>query len=473
MITQEQRDQEKAILEKERELHPELFEREPAIDSREWLAHIGIGHVFAEYPVGYIRYLPQDFVVEEVSLNKSIVTVDPAPLFQEPIQKGRLWEGELVKIDRSTLEAKDEIASLLQIPPTSVGWAGIKDRFAITSQLMSFSGIQDPQIFTKLDSDYLFLKNLRRGQNVVTTGKLWGNRFIITVRTPQAITQKEQERIQQNVQEIQRDGFWNFFSFQRFGTPRLNSHIAGKFLFQGAYEETVRSFMGYLSPREVPFFQNIRKEAERQSGNWEVIKNTMGPFPSQFPSELRMLEYLSQHPHDFLGALKTIPDQIRLWVYAYASYLFNKKLSQEIQKGEAPFTLPLVTSPRPQDWELYKEFLKEDGVQLPSPVWRAFPFIRPASQEWSTLQQAEIHGVKFQEKIVAMAFSLPKGAYATSFLAHFFQLVSHLPIVEGIDTKEVDAKELLGLGSLKETLERFKPVIEKLQLERAGGEAEE
>lgn len=473
MITNEERDTEKAILEKEQKLHPELFQREPAIDSPEWMSHIGIKKVFGEYPLGYIRYLPQDFVVEEVALNKSIFTVDPAPLFQEPIEKGRLWEGELVKVDRSTLEAKDEIASLLQIPSSSIGWAGIKDRFAITSQLMSFSSVSDPQIFTKLDSEYLFLKNLKRGQNVLTTGKLWGNRFIITVRTPQPVTPKEKERIQESIQEIQRDGFWNFFSFQRFGTPRLNSHIAGKLLFQGAYEETVRSFLGYLSSREVPFFQNIRKEAEKQWRNWEVIRNMMSPFPSQFPSELRMLEYLSLHPGDFLGALKTIPDQVRLWVYAYASYLFNKKLSQEIQKEEVPVFLPLVTSPRSQDWELYKEFLKEDGVRLPSPVWRAFPFIRPASQEWSTLQKAEIHGVKFEEKIAAMAFSLPKGAYATSFLAHFFQLASHLPIVEGIDTVDIDAKEFLGLGSLRETLERFRPVIKKLQLERAGGEAEE
>ena len=192
------------------------------------------------------------------------------------------------------------------------------------------------------------------------------------------------------------------------------------------------------------------------------------PFPTHFPIELQFVEHLLDNPKEFLGALHMAPDQVRLWIYAYDSYLFNRKLSQFIKEGEVPLTLPLLTSFSPLDWEPYKEFLEEDSVDIPSRHYKKFPFIRVASRTWPVLQRVEIHTIAFQDKIAVFAFSLPKGTYATTLLMNFFTLASGLPIVPGITNKKIDAKALLGLGNTQSTLERFKTVLELREQDIAG-----
>lgn len=460
-------ERERALLETEKQRAPHLFERPPLIDSPQELSWIGIEGVFEEFPVGYIKYLPQDFIVEEISLEKSLHTVEEGNLWKQG-EKISPLQAELVKMDCSTLGAKDELALHLGVPSSAIGFAGIKDHFALTSQAISIQGVAEPALIAKIKNERWFLKNVEEKKGMLKSGDLWGNRFLIAIRTPQEISSAEQDRIRTHLQEITEQGFWNFFSFQRFGTPRLNSHIAGRFLLNGDYEGTVKSFFLFRSHREIPYIGSMREGMETEWGNWELIRDMIKEFPSYFPSEIAIVNHLCQHPDDFLGALRTIPDQVRLWVYAYASYLFNRKLSMHIQNGEVPLKLPLITSPLKYDWDPYEQFLKEDGVKLPSRIPRDFPFIFFTPRTISTLQSVEVHDMRFQGKIATTSFSLPKGAYATTFLAHIFQLASNLPILPGIDTTSVDVKKILGLGSLEETLEYFQPVLSRLSEDRTG-----
>jgi tRNA(Glu) U13 pseudouridine synthase TruD len=186
-----------------------------------------------------------------------------------------------------------------------------------------------------------------------------------------------------------------------------------------------------------------------------------------------MIKYLLDHPGDFLGALHTLPDQVRLWIYAYDSYVFNRKLSELIQRGDVPLWLPFLTSFNPNDWKPYQKFLEEDGVKLPSRSYRDFPFIRVESRRCSTLQPIEIHAAVFNDRAASFSFSLPKGSYATSFLTSFFTLASGLPIVPGIYTDPVDAGTLTGRGSLAPVLERFKIVLDRHQADLQGNLMEE
>ena len=150
--------------------------------------------------------------------------------------------------------------------------------------------------------------------------------------------------------------------------------------------------------------------------------------------------------------------------------MFNRKLSQLIQKGEIPFTLPLLTSFNSQDWEPYKEFLKADKIDNPSLHYKDFPFIRVASRAWPTFREIEVQNITFRDNFAFFAFTLPKGSYATTFLMNFFNLASGMPVVEGIPTHSVDIKEVLGLGTLSPTLKRFQAVLEQREQDiQAGG----
>ncbi|MBI2123759.1 MAG: tRNA pseudouridine(13) synthase TruD [Candidatus Wildermuthbacteria bacterium] len=460
------REKEREFFEAERKRVPHLFEREPMVDSFEFQKWIGI-EVFPDtLPLGYLRLMPQDFIVEEVARDGTVHTVDvdpsPATSFE-----GKTVYADLVKIGISTLEAQSQIAEALSLQPQSIGFAGIKDRLALTSQAISIRDAAEADIL-KVQADNFFLKNIHQGKGALANGDLQGNRFTIVLRLQRPPSEKEVLKTHETLKQIKEEGFWNFFSFQRFGTPRLLSHKLGLRIIKGEFEEAVKMFLVHQSLRELPYFKHIREEMEKQWGNWEGMKTLLSPFPAHFPIELQFVEHLLGNPKDFLGALHTVPDQVRLWVYAYDSYLFNRKLSQFIKGGEVPINLPLLTSFSPRDWEPYKEFLEEDSVDIPSKYYKKFPFIRVASRTWPVLQRVEIHNIAFQDNFVLFAFSLPKGTYATTLLMNFFTLASGLPIIPGITNKEIDAKALLGLGSTQATLERFKTVLELREQDISG-----
>jgi len=472
-MTTEERQREHSTLEQERKRVPDLFHMEPLLDSPEMLRWIGIEEVFGEYPLGHIKYTPQDFIVEEIAGDKSISTVDVGSAVKSLGGKGATFYGELVKADMTTFAAREEVARILGTSIEDVGTAGLKDEVAITSQRISLRKVQDVQKLEHLQDENFFVKNITRGKGVLKRGDLYGNRFFIVIRTPQTISEKEKARVQKELKKIAEQGFWNFFSFQRFAAPRLNGHFIGKHLLKEEYKEAIENLLFFQSSREEPYFRRIREEVKEHWGNWQRIEKAMTPFPSRFPTELQVLRHLKSHPGDFVGALRTIPDQVRLWVYAYASFLFNKRISQAIKKGEVPFKLPFITSRHPTDWEWYREFLEQDKIVLPPLIYRTFPFLRTPSFVVSpavpTLQTVEVHNVHFLEKMMVLAFSLPKGTYATTFLAHLFQLSSEAPFPDGIDTNIIDSKALLELGLLTSVFEHFHGVLGRMAEKRSAG----
>jgi len=473
MMTPEERERERTLFQAEREKYPHLFVREPMTDDNSLLASIGIEGLRPDRPAGYLRLMPQDFIVEEISQDSAIHTVDINADLQEVFGTDSTIYCDLVKIGTSTLEIKDHLASLLDIEDKYIGYAGIKDRVALTGQAISIRGAPRLDALRKISQEEnFFLKNCRRGKGAIANGDLWGNRFIITVRTTSPLSSNQTHFIKNQSDEINETGFWNYFYIQRFGTPRLISHRLGLLIARGQYEETVKMFLTHTSERELPYFKNIRDEIKAMWGNWPEIIKRIELFPYHFHLELTLIRHLAGHPANFLGALCTIPDQIRIWIYAYDSYLFNKKLSELIATGEVPLSLPLATSFNRVDWEPYQKFLQEDEVKMPTQSWRDFPFVRVASRAWPTLQEIKIHSTEFRDNLAIFVFSLPKGTYATTYLMNFFILSSGLPLPPGISTEQIDAKATVGLGSLAGTLERFRTVLEQRQQDIDAGSQE-
>ena len=61
-------------------------------------------------------------------------------------------------------------------------------------------------------------------------------------------------------------------------------------------------------------------------------------------------------------------------------------------------------------------------------------------------------------------FVLPKGAYATSYLSHIFQVHEGMPIPEWGKLEEVDSFNALGEGSMEEIKNRFAKVMVRRDL---------
>lgn len=453
------KERELKFLSKEYKKQPSLFERESFYDNSQFLKKFGIYIKNKEnLPLGYLKLWPQDFIVEEISKEGEVQTVEIGDFLDKkrPFSKEDLTiYATLIKCGLSTIEAIEEIASFLKIDKTKIQFAGIKDKDALTSQLISFrkTNIKD---LKKIKSPYFFLKNIYSGKGVVEIGSLQGNEFTVLIRSD--FFQKG--KFLENLNNIEKEGFYNFFYLQRFGTPRLINFYWGLFILRGEYEKAVLSFLCSPGLRELLYFKNLREKIKKNFGDWKKIEEILEPFPIIFQNEIKIVNYLKKNPQDFIGALNQIPEQIQLWLFAYSSLLFNKKLSFYLERGlEPPFKIPLILSNDERDWLFYKEFLKEDKIfSIPFQNLKPFPDVQWKKREIKTKERVKINQIKIIPEGVILNFILPKACYATTFLAHLFNLVAGLP-PKTISSLAIDTKATLGKGSLKELLDKFKEVI--------------
>ncbi len=460
MDRKESKEQEFKYLAQEFKKNPELFARETHVHTPEFLEKIGISfpdHIRKNIFNGYLKLWPQDFIVEEVLKDNTIQTVAMAEFSKketDPEDAPTLYT-TLVKCGLSTIEAVEEISSALGIDKQKIQYAGIKDKDALTSQLISFRGVDKNKV-ENLKSPYYFLKDAFLGKGVVEKGGLKGNKFTILVRTNESF---KKEKFLENLEGVKREGFLNFFYSQRFGSPRFINWFWGLLILKGEYEKAIMSFLCSEGQKETQYFKNLRKEIKKHFGDWQKISDLIKPFPIILQVETKVINHLKNNPTDFIGALNQISEQMELWIYAYSSMLFNRKISQYLQEGKLlPQKLPIIPSLDKNDWAIYEDFLKEDSIiTMPFENLKPFKSIQWKKREILTREKIEIHDIKIIPEGAIINFTLPKGCYATSFLSNLFQIAFGMP-PNDISSTIINTKELLGQENIQATLEKFKPI---------------
>ncbi len=165
---------------------------------------------------GRVREAPEDFRVEEI----------PA---YPPTGAGEHCFVCFEKTDLTTPEAVARIARALGSDPRGAGFAGMKDRHAVTVQWASFAGA-DPERALELRDSVSGVRVLEAARNAtkLRTGHLHGNRFALRLHVEGDIA-----RVGALVDEIARRGFPNYFGAQRFGTGGRNLERARRWLVDG------------------------------------------------------------------------------------------------------------------------------------------------------------------------------------------------------------------------------------------------
>lgn len=156
---------------------------------------------------------PEDFVVEEL----------PA---YEPQGEGEhtfLW---IEKRLRNTDDVARELARAAGVSPRDIGYAGRKDRFAVTRQHFSVPGLP---VGTALDLQLDGARVLRATphRHKLRTGHLIGNRFDLQVR---GIGLEEAARAARAQPGLAERGLPNRFGEQRFGRGAGNAERGGRLL---------------------------------------------------------------------------------------------------------------------------------------------------------------------------------------------------------------------------------------------------
>ena len=149
---------------------------------------------------GRIKQIPEDFEVEEI----------PA---YEPCGSGEYLYLWLEKCGMGADFFVRQVARRLGISPGEVGSAGMKDRHAVTRQMISVPDVGDERL-AQVEGDGIRLLRVSRHGNKLKPGHLRGNRFRILIRDVAAAAG---DRLPPLLARLRAQGFPNYYGPQRFG----------------------------------------------------------------------------------------------------------------------------------------------------------------------------------------------------------------------------------------------------------------
>jgi tRNA pseudouridine13 synthase len=273
---------------------------------------------------GRLRATPEDFIVEEIPLEDKGGTTGPYLICT------------LTKTNWELQHAVKEIAKRLGISHRRIGWAGTKDRNAVTRQWISLYNVSREQVAAVRLKD-IVLEPVRNANEALSLGDLKGNRFELVIRGVDPTDLADRVRV---ITETARDGVPNYFGLQRFGAIRPVTHKVGEWILRGDYEQAVLTYIGQAFPCEADGIRVIRSAfaASRDPGA------ALHALPVQMNYERAMLHHLYTNPGDYAGALHELPPKLlSMFVSAYQSWLFNSALSRRFDDGHT------LTAPEPGD----------------------------------------------------------------------------------------------------------------------------
>jgi len=317
-----------------------------------------------------IKQIPEDFVVKEIPSIR-------------PLDSGDYTIAVLKKKGITTPDAVEIIAKKLGVNQRFIGYAGNKDRVAVTEQFISIKG-DYKHLISKVKRKRFSLKPVGYYKNPISLGGLEENEFIITVRNLEEKSLKHSfEKIKQRKSLIP-----NLFGEQRFSK---NNDKIGKFLVKKQFDKAC----------------NL------------IIKNDR-----QFGIKLR--GHLELCPNDFINALRLIPKKVLiLYIHSYQSRLFNEaaiKISRLTKKG---ITLPVfgfgTELNENESHKIISSIAKGEGLTQRDFIIPQFPelssegnerslYIRPSGLKISQPENDELNENK---RKLTIRFTLPKGSYAT------------------------------------------------------------
>jgi len=320
-----------------------------------------------------IKQIPEDFVVNE----------ETNVILKE---KGEYSIYLMKKINENTETSIRIIADKLNIDRKKVGYAGLKDKNAITEQYISIANT------SKVRIDKLQLRNIELKFNgyssiPISLGDLKGNNFEIIIRNlnKKVDVRKLRSKIK----------FVNYFGEQRFSKSNVE---IGKLIIKRRFKEAI----------ELILQTNPEKE--------EAIRDE-----------------LEKNPSNHVNAIRIIPKrQIMLYVHSYQSSIWNETAKEISKSVKTNIEVPLVgfgiEIKNKKINEFLAEILKRDDIHTRNFIIREMPEFSVEGTERKLYAEAEklklisqeadeLNNGKYKIKV---SFFLLKGCYATEFIRQLF-----------------------------------------------------
>ena len=255
-----------------------------------------------------IKSRPDDFIVEEF-----LDLPEFSPTGDYLIYK-------LEKSGLSTLDVLNQLVRKYKIPDREMSFAGMKDKYALTSQYLSIRGGKTKTIKEK----NFILTPLGRAARPMGPDLLKRNRFKITLRDLDKVSIT---KIVGSLYRVSKHGFPNYFGEQRFGSVRSGGEYLAKHLVLGNFEEALKIHLTQWSSKDRSRIKELKKFISRHWSDWEKCLKVALPL-----NERIIISYLRDHPRDFSRALNLINARMLfLYIAAYQSYLWNEMASEYLR----------------------------------------------------------------------------------------------------------------------------------------------
>jgi len=318
-----------------------------------------------------LRSVPEDFVVDEI------------PLYPPSGTGGHtfVW---VEKRLRTTEEVARALARAAGVAPRDVGYAGRKDRVAVTRQWFSVPDLA-PERALELELPGVRVLEAQRHGHKLRTGQLRGNRFEIAVRNVDpTLAACATARLDEGVHK----GLPNRFGEQRFGRDGANAS-AGLAALRG---ERIRGARP-LDRRALRFLVSALQSAV-------------------FNEALRLREVPLDHLEDgdvamvlASGGLFVVEDAVREGPRAAA--------------GEVSATGPIfgtrTLEPAGRPLERERQALRQAGLD-PDVALPALPGLRLRGTRRALRMLPSDVGHSFEAETLRLRFTLPPGSYASVLL---------------------------------------------------------
>jgi len=280
-----------------------------------------------------LKVRPEDFVVEEI--------------IERPLVKnGRYTILKLQKKYWNTLDVIDLAARKRSVSRDLFSRAGLKDRYSLSTQYLSFKG----DFKGVIKEDNFILTPIGKSEEPILPNSLVGNRFKIVLRS---LDIKDLDRIAENYSEIESQGFPNYFDDQRFGSARHHQGFFAKKLILEHYKGALKLLLCHPYREDGKSTKLFKNHCLQNWGRWEECFMLA---PREFR---RIIGFLMADPKDYRGAIKTIDkEMLNLYLLAYQSYIFNQTLfllvtDQGVGSKITPYSIG--------DFKFYKK-LKNESV---------------------------------------------------------------------------------------------------------------
>lgn len=286
-----------------------------------------------------------------------------------------------------------ELARIANVRKRNVGFAGLKDRHAVTTQWFSvhLPGKPDPD-WALFESQNIVILNVKRHAKKLKRGALKENRFTIVLRDVTG----DKSQFHLRCEKILQSGVPNYFGKQRFGHDLGNLASAKKmFTTDVRFPRHKKSI--YISAARSWIFNNILSKRisddnwnQYLSGDAFMLDGKSACFRDDASAEINLrLKKGEIHP---TGVLWGIGEQLA------------GKLTEALE-------LNIVNQ-----FEIFKQGLESFKVARLRRALRVYP----GAMQWN-----------FEEDRCTLKFTLPSGSYATMVLRELVMLDEHVARANG------------------------------------------